>query len=79
MSEAASGTQPPVDSAACYRLWAEMAEMGLRLALSTASDDPAEREAARIRLGRDIALDGRSREEAHWRMLAVMARAKENG
>ena len=77
MSETQNGPPPPVDSAACYRLWAEMAEMGLRLALSTASEDPAECEAARIRLGRDIALDGKSREEAHWRMLSVMARARE--
>jgi len=65
-----------VDSAACYRLWRELAEFGLRIALSTATDDPAEREEARIRLGLDIALDARSRDKALQHMLSVLARAE---
>ena len=76
MSDTSAGTTGPVDSAACYRLWREMADLGFRLALSTSSGDPAEKEAARIRLGLDIALDNRSRDEAHERMLRVTARAE---
>ncbi|GEM_PF-4609203 len=76
MDENAGAASGPVDSAACYRLWREMAELGFRLALSTSTDDPAEREAARVRLGLDIALDNRSRDEALARMLAVTARAE---
>ncbi len=76
MNETHAGETGPVDSAACYRLWREMAEFGFRLALSTSKDDPEEREAARIRLGRDIALDNRSRDEALERMLSVTARAE---
>lgn len=76
MSGTRADASEPVDSAACYRLWREMAEYGFKLALSTATDDPAEREAALLRLGRDIALDNLSRDEALARMLTVTTRAE---
>ncbi|MBI4605940.1 MAG: hypothetical protein HY721_28585 [Planctomycetes bacterium] len=60
--------QPP-DASAAYHLWDEICAFGLKVALSTATDAPAEKEEARRRLVRGLERSLAERDAAWERVL----------
>jgi hypothetical protein len=64
------------DASEAYRLWADLYDAGLRMALSGGEEGTPDRHAARQRLARGMALALRERDEAWERLLGAAAKPR---